>query len=97
MTASVFLTILFAATLTYGLRLGGLLLADRLPDHGCIKRFMDTLPGAILLALVAPAVLAEGIWGVIAIAATVGCVAKTRNLFAAMLVGVAIIALRRHF
>jgi len=96
MTANIGWTILLAAAVTYGLRLGGLLLADRLPRQGRLKRFMDALPGTILLALVAPAVLAEGLWGIIAIAATVGCVAKTRNLFVAMLAGVAIIALQRH-
>lgn len=41
-------TILLAALVTYGLRLGGLLLSERLPKAPAFKRFMDALPGAVL-------------------------------------------------
>lgn len=88
--------ILLAAAATYGLRLGGLLLASRLPREGRFKRFMDALPGTILLALVAPGALAAGPWGLVAAAATAVCTWKTGQVFLAMLVGVAIVAVQRQ-
>ncbi len=39
----VWLTIFGAAGVTYSLRIGGLLLAERLPMTGRFKRFMDAL------------------------------------------------------
>ena len=85
-----------AALATYGLRLGGLLLSSRLPQKGGFKRFMDALPGTILLSLVAPGILAAGGWGIGAALATALCAYKTHNAFVAMLLGMGIIALHRH-
>lgn len=89
------MAVLGAAAATYGLRLGGLLLSDRLPRYGAFRRFMDALPGTILLSLVAPGILAAGVWGAVAAAATAICTWKTRNVFLSMLVGVAIVAAAR--
>ena len=44
----VWLAIGLAAVATYGLRAGGLLLAERLPKTGRLRRGMDALPGALL-------------------------------------------------
>ncbi len=88
--------ILGAAAATYGLRLGGLLLADRLPQTGAFRRFMDALPGTILLSLVAPGILAAGLWGGLAAGVTALLTWKTGNVFLSMLVGVAIVAGARH-
>ena len=63
---SIFLTIGFAALVTYTLRFGGLMLASKLPDSGKFKRFMDALPGTILLSLIAPAMVAAGVVGCVA-------------------------------
>ena len=52
---AVILAIAGAALVTYSLRLGGLLLSEHLPRSGRFKRFMETLPGTIMVALVAPA------------------------------------------
>lgn len=90
------MAVLGAAAATYGLRLGGLLLSDRLPRYGALRRFMDALPGTILLSLVAPGILAAGVWGAVAAAATAICTWKTRNVFMAMLVGVGIVAAARR-
>lgn len=84
-----------AALSTYGLRLGGLLLAERLPNNGIFKRFMETLPGTILLALVAPGIFSAGILGADAAMATALCALKTKNLLLAMIVGMAIVATGR--
>lgn len=94
---SVLLTIGAAALVTYGLRIGGLLLAGRMPRSGRFKVFLDTLPGTILLSLVVPGILAEGAWGAVAALSVAVCARKTGNLFLAMVIGVGIIAVRRNF
>jgi uncharacterized membrane protein len=95
-TAAAVLAIAGAAIATYALRLGGLLLASRLPRTGALRRVMDALPGAILVALVAPGVLAAGPWGILAAGATALCAARTGSTFLAMAVGMAIVAARRQ-
>lgn len=92
-----YLVIAAAATATYTLRLGGLLLAGRLPGSGRFKRFMDALPGTILLSLIVPAALAGGLWSWIATACTALCSLRTGNVFLSMIVGVVIVALSRWF
>jgi uncharacterized membrane protein len=84
-----------AALSTYALRLGGLLLAGHLPQNGGFKRFMDALPGTILLSLVAPGIVAAGLPGGVAAAATALCAWKTRNVLLAMVVGMGIVAVGR--
>jgi uncharacterized membrane protein len=95
--AAVFLTIGFAAILTYSLRFGGLMLASKLPNSGRWKRFMDALPGTILLSLIAPGIVSAGFWGGIGALATAVCAYKTKNVILSMLLGVAIVALHRQF
>ena len=93
---AVLVTIVLSALVTYALRVGGLLMADWLPQSGRFKRFMGALPGTILISLVAPGIAAAGIWGGVAAMVTAVCAWKTRNLFFAMAMGVAIVALGRH-
>ena len=90
------MAVLGAAAATYGLRLGGLLLSERLPQNGGFRRFMEALPGTILLSLVAPGILAAGTWGAVAAASTALCTWKTRNVFLSMIIGVAIVAAARR-
>ena len=73
----VWLTIFGAAGVTYSLRIGGLLLAERLPKTGRFKRFMEALPGTILLSLIVPAALAAGPIGWLATLCTALCSLKT--------------------
>ena len=94
---SIFLAISITAILTYGLRIGGLLLSEKLPQNGPFQRFMDVLPGTILLSLIAPGVLSAGIWGWIAIALTAFCAFKTGNVLLSMLVGMAVMIVHRNF
>ncbi len=93
---AVLLTILGAALVTYSLRVGGLLLSDRLPKRGAFRTFMDALPGTILLSLIAPGIISSGPWGWGAAAATALCAYKTRNVFLSMLLGMAIMLIRRR-
>ncbi len=85
-----------AALVTYGLRLGGLLLSEKLPVQGRFKRIMDALPGTILLSLVAPGIVSAGLWGCLAAMSTAWCAYKTRNAFLAMVIGMALIAAARQ-
>ena len=92
---TIYLAIAGAALVTYGLRLGGLLLAGRLPKNGGFRRFMDTLPGTILLSLVAPGIVSAGVLGGAAALATALCAWRTRNVLVSMAMGMAIVAVGR--
>lgn len=89
--------IMAAALVTYGLRIGGLLLAERLPATGRFKVFMDALPGTLLLSLIAPGIASSGLLGAAAAAATALCTHRTGNIFLSMAVGVGIVAGGRAF
>lgn len=97
LTASTYIMIGAAALVTYGLRFGGLMLASRLPQAGRFKRFMDALPGAILLSLIVPEMVTAGVIGVVGACCTAICAYKTKNSFISMLLGVLIVALYRQF
>lgn len=96
-TSLIWLTIFGAAAVTYSLRIGGLLLAGRLPKTGRFKRFMDALPGTILLSLIVPAAIAAGPIGWLATLCTGICSLKTGNVFVSMIVGIVIVAAGRWF
>lgn len=95
MTPDALLTILGMAAVTYAIRAGGMLLANRLPSDGFVARWMKHVPGAVLAALVAPAIIRGGMAEVIAAAATALIYVATRNLFAAMAGGVLAVYLAR--
>ena len=88
--------ILLAAAATYSLRLGGLLLASRMPKTGRFRRGMDALPGALLFSLVLPPIVSEGVWGVVAAALTALIAFRTRNTLLAMIAGMAVIFIQRQ-
>lgn len=94
---NVWIAIGLAAIVTYSLRVGGLLLAGRLPDSGRFRKFMDALPGAILLSLVAPGIISAGFWGCAAALCTGLCTYKTGNVFLSMMIGMGIIVVQRQF
>ena len=93
---AVILAIAGAALVTYAFRFGGLMLSERLPSTGKFKDFMEALPGTILVALVAPGILAAGFWGCVAALATALLAWRTGNIFAAMLSGMVIVAGARY-
>jgi len=94
--SQVLLAVGLSALATFSLRLGGLLLAARLPRCGRFRQGMDALPGALLFALVLPSMVAEGTWGLVAGAVTALVVVRTRNSLLAMLVGMLVIFVARH-
>ncbi|WIY54410.1 AzlD domain-containing protein [Devosia sp. YIM 151766] len=82
------LAILGMALVTIAVKAGGLLLADRLPREGFAAAWLKHIPGAVLAALVAPALVTGGLAEVIAALATAAIFILSRNLFAAMASGV---------
>jgi len=96
------ITILGMAAITYAIRAGGLLLANRLPTSGFVAAWMRHIPGAVLASLVAPAIASGGIAETLGAASLGAAVVTltyllTRNLFAAMVGGVLVVYLARNF
>lgn len=91
------LAILAASLITYCFRLGGLLLADRLPQTGPLRSFLDALPGTILVSLVVPSAANAGWHGLIGIVACLAIYGKTKNLLATMFAGVLAVYILRQF
>lgn len=96
MSSVVLGTIALSALFTYFLRLGGLLLADRLPKTGHVKKFLEALPGSILVSFVTPALIYEGYVGWIAGIVIALCTYKTRNVLLSMIIGVGIVLIGRN-
>jgi len=95
MSLEAILTILGMTAVTFAIRAGGLLLADRLPRTGFVAAWMRHLPGAVLAALVAPAVVGGGLAEVSGAAVTLMLYLLSKNLLAAMIGGVLSVALMR--
>jgi uncharacterized membrane protein len=57
---------------------------------------MEALPGAILVSLVAPGIVAAGPWGWFAALITGVVARKSGNLFLSMGLGMAIVAIQRN-
>ena len=88
-TPEAVIAILGMALVTIAVKASGLLLADRLPREGFAAAWLKHIPGAVLAALVAPALVTGSPAEVVAALATGGIFILTRNLFAAMATGVA--------
>ena len=91
---SVFAIVLMALA-TYATRAGGLWLASRLDLSERAGAWLDQIPGAILVSLVAPTVLTGGPAEALAAVAVVIVAVRTGSLPAAMLVGVVTVVVLR--
>lgn len=89
------LAIVLMALATYATRAGGLWLASRLDLSGRVEAWLGYIPGAILVSLVAPAVLASGLAEALAGLAVVLVAIRTASLPLAMVVGVGAVVLFR--
>ncbi len=85
------------AVVTYATRAGGLWFASRLNLSERAEAWLEQLPGAILVSLVAPAVLTNGLAGALAAVAVLIVASKTGSLPAAMVTGVIAIVVLRNF
>lgn len=89
------IAILGMALVTFAVKASGLLLANRLPQHGFVAAWLKHIPGAVLASLVAPAVVTGTAAEAIAAAATALAYFATRNILAAMAAGVLVVYLMR--
>lgn len=88
-----FTAILAMGVLTYMTRILGFLIADRLPKSGPVRVALDALPPAVLVAVIAPIVMAGPIEAIAGLAVLV--VALRLPLMATVVIGVAVAALLR--
>lgn len=94
-SAEAIIAILGMALVTFMVKAGGLLLANRLPRDGFAAAWLKHIPGAVLASLVAPALVTGSPAEVIAAATTALVYFITRNLLAAMAAGVLAVYLAR--
>ncbi len=88
-------TIIAMAAATYLTRIGGLYLMKGLTVKGRLKAALDALPPAVLMAVIAPTVLATGPAETIAAVITGGAAFLRLPMMAVVAIGVAaVIALR---
>lgn len=85
------LVILGMALVTYVTRATGFWLMGHLRLTPRVGAWLRAVPGAVLVSLVSPAVLATGPAELAASVATVAVAARSRNLLAAMVSGVAVV------
>lgn len=91
------LVIFLVAIGTFSLRVSGLLFSNKLIGHPKAKLFLEYLPATLLLSLVMPAIIKEGLVGVIATIFIALCIYKTRSILLSLVVAVAFVALCRNF
>ena len=89
------LTILGMALVTYATRAGGFWLMGLVTPSPRVEAWLKQIPGAVLVALIAPTVLASSVAETLAALATLLVAIRTKNVLIAMLVGVATVALLR--
>ncbi len=89
------IAIVLMALATYTTRAGGLWLASRFDLSERAGAWLDQIPGAILVSLVAPTVLTGGLAEALAAVAVVIVAVRTASLPAAMVAGVGTVVVLR--
>ena len=83
-------TILGMALVTYLPRAGGIWLMGLVTLSRCVEAWLRSIPGSVLVALVAPTVFASSVAETLAALATVLVALRTRNVLLAMMIGVGV-------
>ena len=89
--------ILAMGAVTYAMRAGGFWLMGHVPLTPRVRRMLEALPGAVIIATVLPIAVREGVPAILAIAAAVGAMLLRRNDFLAVIVGMTVAALARAY
>jgi uncharacterized membrane protein len=89
------ITILGMALVTYITRAGGFWLMGLVTPSPRIEAWLRQIPGAVLMAIIAPTVLASSFAETLAALATALVALRTKNVLVAMLIGVGTVSLLR--
>jgi uncharacterized membrane protein len=89
--------ILAMALATYFTRIAGFWLMAHVPMTVRVRRMLETLPGAIVVATIAPLTARAGLSGLIGIGVTFASMLLRRNEFLAVALGLTSIALARAY
>lgn len=89
-------TILGMALVTYITRAGGLWLMSFVTPSPRVESWLRQIPGAVLVAIVAPTVLASTLAGTLASLIAVLVAWRSKNVLVAMIVSVAAVWILRH-
>lgn len=93
---NIIIIILFVALGTYFLRISGLLLSSRLKKYKYVDSILESIPSTLLIALIVPPVVKEGVIGILASLVVIMVMMKTKNIFLSMSIGVFIIYLSKN-
>jgi uncharacterized membrane protein len=85
------ITILSMALVTYVTRAGGFWLMGLVTPSPRTEAWLKQIPGAVLVAIIAPTVLASSLAETLAALATVLVAIRTKNVLIAMVVGVVMV------
>jgi branched chain amino acid efflux pump len=89
------IAILGMALVTYVTRAGGFWLMGLVTPSPRIEAWLRQIPGAVMVAIVAPTIFASSLAETLAALATVLVAIRTKNVLAAMVIGVAVVWLLR--
>jgi uncharacterized membrane protein len=89
--------ILAMALATYFTRVAGFWLMAHVPMTVRVRRMLETLPGAIVVATIVPLVARAGMAGLIGIGVTFASMLLRRNEFLAVALGLTAISLARAY
>ncbi len=90
------LTIAGMALVTYLTRAGGLWLMGFVTPSPRVEAWLRQIPGAVLVAIIAPTVLASSLAETLASVVAVLVAWRTKNVLVAMIAGVAMVWVLRH-
>jgi uncharacterized membrane protein len=90
--AGALVAILAMGVVTYAMRGGGFWLMSHVTPSARVRRMLETLPGAVVVAAVLPIVVRDGVAAMLAIAAAVLVTLVRRNDFIAVIAGMAVAA-----
>lgn len=93
--ASALIAIAAMSVATYATRLTGLVLMPRLPSRPWLESWVGYVPGCVLAAIVAPAILDAGLPGLVAGLVTVLIARRTSNLILPLAAGIVVVWLLR--
>jgi uncharacterized membrane protein len=97
MQIEVLLTILAMAVATYATRAGGFWLMRFVTPSPRVEAWLRHLPGSVLVALIAPVIVAGGLIGATGALATALVAVRTKSLLLSMMVGVGLVVALRFF